>query len=65
MDDFLFRMLVNRVCDVILSALPTLGIRSTDFYNEIKPYFMERTDHFLKEFISFASSPHDLVTYDR
>ncbi|CAK8688504.1 unnamed protein product [Clavelina lepadiformis] len=57
-------MLVNRVCDLILSAVSTLGITSTDFYNEIRPYFHDRTDHFLKEFISFASSPHDLPTYD-
>ena len=61
----LCRMLVNRVCDLILSAVPTLGIQSTDFYKEIEPYLMERTDHFLKEFISFATSPHDLATYDR
>ena len=59
------RMLVNRLCDVIMSALPTLGIRSVEFYDEIKPFLMERTDHFLKEFISFATSPHDISTYDR
>ena len=58
-------MLVNRVCDLILSAVPTLGIQTTEFYDELKPYLRERTDHFLKEFISFATSLHDIGTYDR
>jgi len=60
-----YRMLVNRVCDLILSAIPTLGIQSVEFCDELKPYLRERTDHFLNEFISFASSPHELATYDR
>lgn len=61
----LFRRLVNRINDIILAAIPTIGITSTEFFNEVQSFFKDKTDHFVSELLSFARSPHDIIAYDR
>ena len=37
---------------------------SNEFYNQLQPYLYDNTRQFIRELISFASSPYDMQTYD-
>ena len=41
-----------------------IDLESPEFADHLRPFFHEKTDHFLHEFISFAKSPFDMVAYD-
>lgn len=34
------------------------------FVEELKPFLLETTDHFVHELLSFAKAPFDLAAYD-
>ena len=39
-------------------------MESDEFYNQLQPYLFDNTRQFIRELISFASSPYDMQTYD-
>ena len=39
-------------------------MESDEFYNQLQPYLYNNTRQFIRELISFASSPYDMQTYD-
>ena len=40
-------------------------MNSTEFASHLEPYLHEKTSHFMHEFLSFASSPYDMIAYDK
>ena len=44
--------------------LRRVDINSDEFSRQLRPFLMERTEHFVHEFFSFARSPFDMATYD-
>lgn len=56
---------VNYVLNVILDLITRQEIRSPHFHDTLQPYFGERTHHFIHEFHSFATSPFDMIGFDR
>eukprot|EP00795_Rhopilema_esculentum_P004943 gene4942-21284_t len=55
--------------DAINAVAAKLKIRkypmeSDEFYNQLLPYLHNNTRQFIRELISFASSPYDMRTYD-
>lgn len=55
---------VEFVIQLILSLIDRIDLESPEFADHLRPFFHEKTDHFLHEFISFAKSPLDMVAYD-
>jgi hypothetical protein len=37
---------------------------SADFVEELRPFLLQTTDHFVHELLSFAKAPLDLAAYD-
>ncbi|XP_065070245.1 E3 ubiquitin-protein ligase Topors-like [Rhopilema esculentum] len=52
------------VLHLILSLLQRYPMESDEFYNQLLPYLHNNTRQFIRELISFASSPYDMRTYD-
>ncbi|XP_009698574.1 PREDICTED: E3 ubiquitin-protein ligase Topors [Cariama cristata] len=57
--------LVNIVQHVIMSNVTRHDLESQAFADDLKPFLLNRTEHFLHEFISFARCPFNLDAYDQ
>ncbi|KAM6392256.1 E3 ubiquitin-protein ligase Topors [Rhynochetos jubatus] len=57
--------LVNLVQHIIMSNVTRCDIESQVFADDLKPFLLNRTEHFLHEFISFARCPFNLEAYDQ
>ncbi|XP_027302001.2 E3 ubiquitin-protein ligase Topors [Anas platyrhynchos] len=57
--------LVNIVQHIIMSNLTMYDLESDAFADELRPFLLNRTEHFLHEFISFARCPFNLDAYDQ
>lgn len=40
-------------------------MKCAEFASHLEPYLHEKTSHFMHEFLSFASSPYDMIAYDK
>nr|XP_033782528.1 E3 ubiquitin-protein ligase Topors [Geotrypetes seraphini]XP_033782537.1 E3 ubiquitin-protein ligase Topors [Geotrypetes seraphini]XP_033782549.1 E3 ubiquitin-protein ligase Topors [Geotrypetes seraphini]XP_033782557.1 E3 ubiquitin-protein ligase Topors [Geotrypetes seraphini]XP_033782566.1 E3 ubiquitin-protein ligase Topors [Geotrypetes seraphini]XP_033782573.1 E3 ubiquitin-protein ligase Topors [Geotrypetes seraphini]XP_033782582.1 E3 ubiquitin-protein ligase Topors [Geotrypetes seraphin len=56
--------LVNIVQHIIMSNVTRYDLESQTFAEDLKPFLLHRTDHFLHEFISFARCPYNIDAYD-
>ncbi|XP_062369865.1 E3 ubiquitin-protein ligase Topors-like [Cinclus cinclus] len=57
--------LINIVQHIIMSNVTRYDLESQAFADDIKPFLLNRTEHFLHEFISFARCPFNLEAYDQ
>ncbi|KFV12481.1 E3 ubiquitin-protein ligase Topors, partial [Tauraco erythrolophus] len=57
--------LVNIVQHIIMSNVTRYDLESEAFAEDLKPFLLNRTEHFLHEFISFARCPFNLEAYDQ
>ncbi|KAM4808566.1 E3 ubiquitin-protein ligase Topors [Rhinophrynus dorsalis] len=57
--------LVNIVQHIIMSNVTRYDLESQAFFEEIRPFLLHRTDHFLHEFINFARCPYNIEAYDQ
>lgn len=57
--------LVNIVQHLIMSNVTRYDLESQAFADDLKPFLLNRTEHFLHEFISFARCPFNLEAYDQ
>ncbi|XP_061875033.1 E3 ubiquitin-protein ligase Topors isoform X2 [Colius striatus] len=57
--------LVNIVQHMIMSTVTRYDLESQAFADDLKPFLLNRTEHFLHEFISFARCPFNLEAYDQ
>ncbi|KAH8340141.1 hypothetical protein KR067_010754 [Drosophila pandora] len=56
---------VLNVYETVLSLLPRVGIKSSEFLSAMSSYFGAKTKHFIHELINFARSPYDdLISYE-
>ena len=53
------------VAQKILQYIERFNIRSPEFHEKLLPYLGTNTDHFQHEFYHYASSPHDMIAFDR
>lgn len=53
------------VMELILALIVRYDVRSREFLEHVLPFFQNRTGHFIHEFYCFATSPYDMVAYDR
>ncbi|XP_070791607.1 E3 ubiquitin-protein ligase Topors [Pituophis catenifer annectens] len=56
--------LINIVQRVIMSNLNKFDLESQAFANELQPFLLQSTEHFLHEFINFARCPFNIEAYD-
>lgn len=57
--------LVNIVQHIVMSQITRYDMDDGAIREELRPFLLGRTEHFLHEFISFAKSPFDMKGYDR
>ncbi|XP_027695528.1 E3 ubiquitin-protein ligase Topors [Vombatus ursinus] len=57
--------LVSIVQHIIMSNVTRYDLESQAFVDDLKPFLLSRTDHFLHEFISFARSPFNMEAFDQ
>ncbi|XP_054843638.1 E3 ubiquitin-protein ligase Topors [Eublepharis macularius] len=57
--------LVNIVQHIIMSNVTRYDLESQAFADDLKPFLLHRTEHFLHEFISFARCPFNIDAYDQ
>ncbi|KAM6105610.1 LOW QUALITY PROTEIN: E3 ubiquitin-protein ligase Topors-like [Pterocles gutturalis] len=57
--------LVHTVQDIIMSNVTRYDLESQAFAEVLQPFLLNRTEHFLHEFISFARCPFNLEAYDQ
>ncbi|KAJ8262236.1 hypothetical protein GJAV_G00164140 [Gymnothorax javanicus] len=57
--------LVNIVQHIIMSRITRYDMDDQAIQDELRPFLLTRTDHFLHEFISFARSPFNMEAYDQ
>ncbi|KPP71745.1 E3 ubiquitin-protein ligase Topors-like [Scleropages formosus] len=57
--------LVNIVQHIIMSRITRYDMEDQAIHDELRPFLLTRTDHFLHEFISFARSPFNMEAYDQ
>ncbi|XP_048360139.1 E3 ubiquitin-protein ligase Topors [Sphaerodactylus townsendi] len=57
--------LVNIVQHIIMSNVTRYDLESQAFVDDLKPFLLHRTEHFLHEFISFARCPFNIDAYDQ
>ncbi|NXJ06580.1 TOPRS ligase, partial [Odontophorus gujanensis] len=57
--------LVNIVQHIIMSNVTRFDLESQAFAEDLKPFLLNRTEHFLHEFVSFARCPFNLEAYDQ
>lgn len=55
---------VDYVMQIILDLITRMEIRSPHFHEVLREYFGDRTQHFIHEFHSFATSPFDMIGFD-
>ncbi|XP_007904803.1 topoisomerase I binding, arginine/serine-rich a isoform X2 [Callorhinchus milii] len=56
---------VNIVQHIIMSNITRYDLESEAFQEDLRPFLLSRTDHFLHEFISFARAPFNMEAYDQ
>ncbi|XP_062460519.1 E3 ubiquitin-protein ligase Topors [Pezoporus occidentalis] len=56
---------ISIIQHIIMSNVTKYDLESQAFADEIKPFLLDRTEHFLHEFISFARCPFNLEAYDQ
>lgn len=56
---------ITYVLNRMLDLLRQYHINSTEFRDVMRRYFGDRTEHFLHELYCFASTPYDMIGYDR
>ncbi|KAJ8403692.1 hypothetical protein AAFF_G00350180 [Aldrovandia affinis] len=57
--------LVNIVQHIIMSRITRYDMDDQAIQDELRPFLLTRTDHFLHEFISFTRSPFNMEAYDQ
>ncbi|KAJ8281061.1 hypothetical protein GJAV_G00063060 [Gymnothorax javanicus] len=57
--------LVNIVQHIIMSSITRYDLEDQAMQEELRPFLLDRTDHFLHEFICFARSPFYMEAYDQ
>ncbi|XP_051875326.1 E3 ubiquitin-protein ligase Topors-like isoform X1 [Pristis pectinata] len=57
--------IVNIVQHIIMSNIVRYDMEGEAFQEELRPFLLSRTDHFLHEFISFARAPFNMESYDQ
>ncbi|XP_078532120.1 E3 ubiquitin-protein ligase Topors isoform X2 [Lissotriton helveticus] len=57
--------LVNIVQHIIMSNVTRYDLESQAFAEDVRPFLLHRTDHFLHELISFARCPYNMEAYDQ
>ncbi|KAG8455027.1 hypothetical protein GDO86_001301 [Hymenochirus boettgeri] len=57
--------LVNIVQHIIMSNVTRYDMESQAFVEDLQPFLLHRTDHFLHEFINFARCPYNIEAYDQ
>uniref|UniRef100_UPI00358F8215 E3 ubiquitin-protein ligase Topors isoform X1 n=2 Tax=Myxine glutinosa TaxID=7769 RepID=UPI00358F8215 len=55
---------INIVKHLIMSTISLYDLDSETFRQDLKPFIVHRTDHFLHELLSFARSPFNVDAYD-
>ncbi|XP_033108302.1 E3 ubiquitin-protein ligase Topors-like [Anneissia japonica] len=53
------------VTELILSLIQRIDIQTQEFKNNLQGFLLNKTEHFVHEFINFAHSPYDVQTYDQ
>ncbi|KAM3845239.1 E3 ubiquitin-protein ligase Topors [Vipera latastei] len=56
--------LINVVQRVIMNNLTKFDLESQAFSNELQPFLLQSTEHFLHEFVNFARCPFNIDAYD-
>ncbi|KAM5192150.1 E3 ubiquitin-protein ligase Topors [Mantella aurantiaca] len=57
--------LVNIVQHIIMSNVTRFDMESPAFLEDLQPFLLHRTEHFLHEFINFARCPYNIDAYDQ
>ncbi|KAG1926391.1 E3 ubiquitin-protein ligase Topors [Pimephales promelas] len=57
--------LVNIVQNIIISRIMNYNMEDSAIRDELRPFLLARTDHFLHELVSFARSTLNMETYDQ
>ncbi|XP_053321811.1 E3 ubiquitin-protein ligase Topors [Spea bombifrons] len=57
--------LANIVQHIIMSNMTRYDMESQAFVEDLRPFLLHRTDHFLHEFINFARCPYNIEAYDQ
>ncbi|XP_068090463.1 E3 ubiquitin-protein ligase Topors [Hyperolius riggenbachi] len=57
--------LVNIVQHIIMSNVTRFDMESRAFLEDLQPFLLHRTEHFLHEFINFARCPYNIDAYDQ
>uniref|UniRef100_A0A8C5PDN9 E3 ubiquitin-protein ligase Topors n=1 Tax=Leptobrachium leishanense TaxID=445787 RepID=A0A8C5PDN9_9ANUR len=57
--------LVNMVQHIIMSNVTRYDMESQAFVEDLRPFLLLRTEHFMHEFINYARSPFNIEAYDQ
>ncbi|OCT97753.1 E3 ubiquitin-protein ligase Topors isoform X2 [Xenopus laevis] len=57
--------LVNIVQHIIMSNVARYDMESQAFIEDLRPFLLHRTDHFIHEFVNFARCPYNIEAYDQ
>ncbi|XP_066536179.1 topoisomerase I binding, arginine/serine-rich a [Hoplias malabaricus] len=57
--------LVNIVQHIVMSQITRYDMQDAAVLQELRPFLLSRTEHFLHEFLSFARSPFNMEAYDQ
>ncbi|KAG2466851.1 topoisomerase I binding, arginine/serine-rich a [Polypterus senegalus] len=57
--------LINIVQHIIMTCITRCDMEDQSIQEELRPFLLTRTDHFMHEFISFARAPFSMEAYDR
>ncbi|XP_026880172.2 topoisomerase I binding, arginine/serine-rich a [Electrophorus electricus] len=57
--------LVNIVQHIVMSQISRYDMQGAAVLQELRPFLLSRTEHFLHEFLSFARSPFNMEAYDQ
>ncbi|KAE8632667.1 hypothetical protein XENTR_v10001620 [Xenopus tropicalis] len=57
--------LVNIVQHIIMSNVTRYDMESQAFVEDLRPFLLHRTDHFIHEFVNFARCPYNIEAYDQ
>ncbi|XP_036430674.1 topoisomerase I binding, arginine/serine-rich a [Colossoma macropomum] len=57
--------LVNIVQHIVMSQITRYNLQDPAVLQELRPFLLSRTEHFLHEFQSFAQSPFNMEAYDQ
>lgn len=55
---------INFLMEFILSLIARIDMDSEQFLEELRPFLLDTTEHFVHELLSFAKAPFDLNAYD-